>query len=310
MAVKNSFNQHGILLVHKPVGMSSARLVSLIKRVSGARKVGHSGTLDPFASGLMVVGINHGTRISRFFLSGDKSYTAEIMFGTETDTLDSTGVVVKNCSIDFFENHEDFFSVEKLVCLLKEFEGPQLQNPPVYSALKHNGVPLYKLARQGKPVQKEARPVVIHAMELKDVHPPAITVDVACSTGTYIRSLAADIGERTGCGAHLSALSRTESCGFLLNQAVSLDDLCSVETVADAMISLNDALHDMPVYQADESLKARIQNGISLSNDNDFLSAAGALPFIKIIDEDKNVIAILEYDKTKGLHNYCCVFHD
>jgi len=310
MAVKNSFNQHGILLVHKPVGMSSARLVSLIKRVSGARKVGHSGTLDPFASGLMVVGINHGTRISRFFLSGDKSYTAEIMFGTETDTLDSTGVVVKNCSNDFFEKHEDFFSAEKLACLLKEFEGPQLQNPPVYSALKHNGVPLYKLARQGKPVQKEARPVVIHVMELKDVHPPAITVDVACSTGTYIRSLAADIGERSGCGAHLSALSRTESCGFLLNQAVSLDDLSSVEAVTDAMISLNDALHDMPVYQADESLKARIQNGISLSNDNDFLSAAGALPFIKIIDEDKNVIAILEYDKTKGLHNYCCVFHD
>lgn len=310
MAVKNSFKQHGILLVHKPVGISSARLVSLIKRVSGARKVGHSGTLDPFASGLMVVGINHGTRISRFFLSGDKRYTAEIMFGSETDTLDSTGVVVKTCSGDFFENHSDFFSSEKLNGLLEEFEGPQLQNPPIYSALKHNGVPLYKLARQGKPVQKEARSVTIHKLVLRNIHPPAISVDVGCSTGTYIRSLAADIGTRAGCGAHLSALSRTESCGFMLGQSCTLDDLSSVEAVADAMISLNEALPDMPVYHADELLKARIQNGISLVGDSGFMEVAGELPFIKIIDADKNVIAILEYDKTKGLHNYCCVFHD
>ena len=310
MAVKNSFKQHGILLVHKPVGMSSARLVSLIKRVSGARKVGHSGTLDPFASGLMVVGINHGTRISRFFLYGDKRYTAEIMFGAETDTLDSTGAVVKSCPGDFFDDHHDFFKAEKLGCLLKEFEGPQLQSPPVYSALKHNGVPLYKLARQGKPVQKEPRRVVIHHLSLLDIKPPAITVDVGCSTGTYIRSLAADIGHSAGCGAHLSALSRTESCGFTLGQACTLDDLASVESVIGALISLDDALPDMPVYKADESLKARIQHGISLVSDSGFMKVAGELPFIKIIDADKNVIAILEYDKTKGLHNYCCVFHD
>jgi tRNA pseudouridine55 synthase len=258
----------------------------------------------------MVIGINHGTRISRFFLSWDKSYTAEIMFGSETDTLDSTGEVVKICSGDFFEKHHDFFTVEKLCRLLKEFEGTLLQSPPVYSALKHNGVPLYKLARQGKPVQKEARSVTIHKLVLRKIQPPVISVDVGCSTGTYIRSLAADIGVRAGCGAHLSALERTESCGFTLNQACTLDDLTSVEEVYTAMISLNDALPDMPAFQADESLKARIQNGISITNDKGFMRVAGELPFIKIIDEARNVIAILEYDKTKGLHNYCCVFHD
>lgn len=310
MSTPSNFMNHGILLVHKPVGMSSAHLVSRVKKISKARKVGHSGTLDPFAEGLMVLGINHGTRISRFFLEGDKRYRAEITFGAETDTLDSTGTVVKTCADDFFESRPGFFQHETLTRLIRPFEGPIFQKPPVYSALKHNGVPLYKLARKGTPVQKEARQVVIHRIALLSVQPPCVTVDVSCSSGTYIRSLAADIGASAGCPAHLSALCRTESCGFFLENAVVIDDLNSPESVADAMISLSDALPGMTHFQAGESLASRIRNGVSITDDMDFRTAAGDAPFVKVLDGDGNVIAILEYDKTTGLHNYCCVFHD
>ena len=305
MTISHPVTQSGLLLVNKPLDMSSAFLVSRIKRITGAKKVGHAGTLDPFAGGLMICGINHGTRLSRFFLTGDKSYRAELTFGVETDTLDCKGAVVSTCSPDFFQTHDDFFSTSSLSALLKGFEGPQDQKPPVYSALKHQGVPLYKLARQGKPVQKEARPVVIYDIFLRDINPPVISFDVRCSSGTYIRSLAADIGNKAGCGAFLSALTRTESSGFTLSQALSLDEIASAESVPDRMISLNQALSHMPAIRADEALEGKIKNGVQLD-----LPLAPEDTFVKILDEAMNVIAILEFDKNKGRHNYCCVFHD
>jgi tRNA pseudouridine55 synthase len=310
MAKKNSFKKHGVLLVDKPVGMSSAHLVGKIKRISGAKKVGHSGTLDPFAGGLMILGINNGTRLSQFFLTGDKSYRAEITFGTETDTLDSTGETVRTSAPDFFEKNPSFFSEESLTLLLEGFKGEQLQKPPVYSALKHNGVPLYKLAREGNPVEKEARSIVIHRLDLIRIAPPAITVDVCCSKGTYVRSLAADIGEKAGCGAHLSALSRTESCGFYLSNACSPDTLSSPEAVEAALIPMDDALPGVPSFTAGGEMTAKIRNGISVSYDPEFLAVASGQRLVKIVDRDRNLVAVLEFDKNEGKHNYCCVFHD
>ncbi len=310
MSQPQTFAHHGILLVHKPVGMSSAHLVSRIKRISKAKKVGHSGTLDPFADGLMIIGINHGTRISRFFLSGDKRYEAEITFGTETDTLDSTGTVTRTCPPDFFKDNPRFFESGTITALLSDFKGPQLQAPPVYSALKQNGVPLYKLARKGTPVQKDARPVIIHDICLKMIEPPRITADVGCSGGTYIRSLAADIGERAGCGAHLSALRRTETCGFSIDNAVRLDDLAEPGDVAAAMISLDEALPDMASFRADPPTAARVRNGITIAKDREYIISVKDAPFVKVVDDRGCVIAILERDKNTGLHNYCCVFHD
>ena len=166
--------ENGILLVNKPEGMSSAFLVSRIKRLSGARKAGHAGTLDPFADGLMVLCLNKATRLSRFFLHGDKSYTATVTYGRETDTLDITGQETGTCDPDFFKTHPDFFNPAFQEDLIKAFEGTQEQLPPVYSALKHNGVPLYKLARKGTPVQKEARSITIREISLLSVNPPDI----------------------------------------------------------------------------------------------------------------------------------------
>jgi tRNA pseudouridine55 synthase len=298
----------GILLLDKPENLSSAGLVARIKRITGAAKVGHAGTLDPFARGLMVCGINHGTRLSRFFLHGDKTYTATITYGSETDTLDCTGTMTRTAPTNFFDRHPDFFTEAHQTLLISHFLGSQEQTPPVYSALKHQGVPLYKLARKGTPVQKEARRVVIHSLELLDISPPSITVSVSCSAGTYIRSLAADIGARAGCGAHLSALVRTETCGFSLDQATDLDTLADHEDWPRALISMDRALPDMPEASVDDGLAARIWNGEILGPTD--LATQPPAGCLKIVDKNRRVLALVEFDKSRERYNYCCVFHD
>ncbi|GAB6093917.1 hypothetical protein JCM14469_01690 [Desulfatiferula olefinivorans] len=298
----------GILLIDKPENLSSAGLVTRVKRITGAAKVGHAGTLDPFARGLMVCGINHGTRLSRFFLQGDKAYTATITYGIETDTLDRTGAVTRTAPKDFFDQHPDFFSETVQTGLISHFLGPLQQMPPVYSALKHKGVPLYKLARKGKPVQKEARAVVIHRLELMDITPPSIVVSVACSAGTYIRSLAADIGNLAGCGAHLSALVRTETCGFSLSQATDPDTLADLPDWTCHLISMDRALSDMPEASVDDALSVKIRNGEVLGPSD--LAVTPPEGCLKILDKNRQVLALAEFDKSRRRYNYCCVFKD
>lgn len=304
------FTDHGLLLVDKPVGASSAFVVARLKKLLRAKKVGHTGTLDPFAGGLLICGINHGTRLSRFFLEGDKTYRSRLTFGVETDTLDSTGTVIRSCEEMFFKERPDFFTRETIDALLQSFAGPQMQIPPVYSALKHEGVPLYKLARKGTPVQKEARPIVIRSISLLTIEPPDITFDVTCSTGTYIRSLACDIGNAAGCGAHLSGLLRTESGGFSLDSAHTLDALADSGDISSSLISMDDALPCFPAVTADSTLKKRILNGGTLTPADLSADHIFGSPFIKIRDEDRNLIAVIEFDKTRSGYNYCCVFHD
>ncbi|MBU1168275.1 MAG: tRNA pseudouridine(55) synthase TruB [Proteobacteria bacterium] len=308
MPISPAATQHGILLVHKPEGISSAGLVARIKRITGAKKVGHAGTLDPFARGLMVCGINHGTRLSRFFLHGDKTYTAELTFGRETDTMDRTGCEVQACAEDFFEHHPDFFSKGNQICLLDAFKGPQNQLPPVYSALKHQGVPLYKLARKGTPVQKEARSIVIKEINLLGITPPSVTFSVQCTAGTYIRSLASDMGKKAGCGAHLSALERTETCGFSLNYAIDLDTLAQATDWSKHLISMDDALPNMTPVFVDETLAEKVKHGVLMTREEIGPDIQDC--FLKVLDKERTVIAILEYDNSKSRYNYCCVFHD
>src|SRR5690606_14217958 len=148
----------------------------------------------------------------------------------------------------------------------------------------HNGVPLYKLARKGTPVQKEARQVVIHSLSVLEIRPPSITVDVGCSSGTYIRSLAADIGEAAGCPAHLSALCRTGSCGFSLDHALTLEQLADSEALGNALIPLSDALPHLPCFTAGDALKSAVMNGVSVDRDKDFLAAVNEAPLVKILD--------------------------
>lgn len=297
---------NGILLLNKPEGMSSAALVARVKKLTGAKKAGHAGTLDPFADGLMVCGINKATRLSRFFLHGDKSYTATLTYGRETDTLDHTGQETGTCDPDFFPNNPDFFSHAYQEKLIGSFFGPQQQLPPVYSALKHNGVPLYKLARKGTPVQKEARSIVIRQIDLLGIEPPNISFTVTCSAGTYIRTLASDMGKKAGCGAFLNALTRTGCCGFTLDQAVDLDYLAQSPDMAALMMSMDQCLPDMIQVFADELLANKIKNGVILT-ERDIPPQDER---VKVLDGKQDLIAVLEWDNHGNRYNYCCVFPD
>lgn len=209
----------GVLLLDKPVGPTSFRMVQLVRRAVAVRKVGHAGTLDPFASGLLVVAVGRAaTRLIPRLMAGDKVYTATIRLGIETDTLDHTGAIIA-------EKVVAPLTAAEVEAVLARFLGDQLQQPPLYSALKFRGRPLYYYARRGFPVTKEARPVTIRELQLLNLAPDQMTVRICCSKGTYIRTLAGDIGAALGCGAHLTCLRRDRSGPFSVEDALAGEDL-------------------------------------------------------------------------------------
>jgi len=295
----------GILIVDKSAGISSAKVVARVKKLLKARKAGHTGTLDPFATGVLVCCINRATKLSRFFLHGEKKYEAILHLGIETDTQDSTGKVTNT-----YNNIE--FSEKTIRSVFKQFKGTITQLPPVYSALKYKGIPLYKHARKNKPVQKPARRVSILSLEILEINLPAIRFEVSCSAGTYIRTLCADIGEALGCGGHLKELRRTESSGFTIKDAATLEALeksALSEDLSDRIISMSNVLKDMPEHVADKTLAQKIMHG-NIMTKNDFLPEKGNLEegFIKIVDADNSLIAILKYNNDNNTYEYFCVF--
>lgn len=210
--------QSGILLIDKPVGPSSAQVVHRVKKLLQAKKVGHLGTLDPFASGLLLVGVNEGTKIADIFLGGAKSYRGIMVLGVETDSQDASGKVVRERSVPAIDE-------SGLRRLEGQFTGALQQVPPMFSALKKDGVRLYRLARQGKEVPREPRNVNVEALRINKISSLELQFEVTCSRGTYVRTLAADMGQALGCGAYLKGLRRT-ACGHLrIDQAVTVDEL-------------------------------------------------------------------------------------
>lgn len=212
---------HGVLLLDKPVGMSSNQALMKAKRLFFAAKAGHTGSLDPMATGLLPVCFGEATKFSQFLLDADKRYQCTIRLGETTDTGDADGVVLSQTSTDAVRR-------EQVLEAIRNLEGDILQVPPMYSALKHQGQPLYKLAREGKEVDRPARPVSIYRIELLDFRPGAaaeVDVDVHCSKGTYIRTLAEDLGATLGCGARVETLRRTAAGLFDLSRAVTLAEL-------------------------------------------------------------------------------------
>ncbi len=208
----------GILNIHKPSGPTSFATVARLRKLLGEPKAGHGGTLDPLASGVLPVFLGQATRLAEYLMEHPKSYRAEIELGVSTDSYDGEGAVTGRSDASGIRRD----AVEDS---LKRFRGDINQTPPVYSALKQHGQPLYKLVRQGQAVQVESRPISIYRLELTAYDPPYLTLDVECSKGTYIRSLAHDIGEVLGCGAHLSGLIRTSYGPFSLKDAVTLEQL-------------------------------------------------------------------------------------
>lgn len=297
----------GIIVVDKPPGITSAKVVARVKKLLRAKKAGHTGTLDPFATGVLVCCINRATKLSRFFLHGPKKYEAVLHLGVETDTQDSTGTVTNIC-------HNVNFSEKTIQSAFRRFEGSIKQLPPVYSALKHKGIPLYKLARSQKPVQKPARQVSIISLEILEIRLPNIRFNVLCSAGTYIRTLCADIGTSLGCGGHLKKLRRIECSGFAITDAVTLEeleDLTLSKRSSRRIIGMSDALKDMPEYIADNVLVNKLMHGRKITN-NDFnpeqINAFGN--FIKIVDADNKLVGVLKHVSDKNRYDYCCVFNN
>ena len=247
--------QSGLLLIDKPVGPSSAQVVQRVKTLLGAKKVGHLGTLDPFASGLLLIGVNEGTKIADIFLGGTKCYRGVMVLGVETDSQDGTGKVI---------NAQPVGSVDEadLTRLELKFTGDLKQVPPMFSALKKNGVRLYQLARQGKEVHREPRSIRIDSLALRQLSDTEIEFEVTCSRGTYLRTLAADMGQALGCGAHLTSLRRTACDHLSIDNAVTLDQLAERCAMGEApLLSLRKALSHLPAVAWRSPLISRLRLG-------------------------------------------------
>ena len=235
--------------------MTSHDVVRRVRHIFKTRKVGHGGTLDPLATGVLPVAIGDGTKILQFLLAENKSYRATFKLGITTDTLDAEGKVL-------LERTVPQLTLAVLEDICDEFRGDIEQLPPMFSALKKDGVPLYKLARQGKTVTREMRQVKISRLELVDFEPESVTIEVDCSKGTYIRTLVSDIGERLGCGAHLIALRRLKSGEFSIDECLTLEGLQQLESPSSALHSLDGALRNYPAVQLDVAAANSLEFGI------------------------------------------------
>ncbi len=225
----------GWLLLDKSVDVSSNHALQQAKRLMGAQKAGHTGTLDPFATGLLICCFGRATKIAGHLLEADKSYTATLLFGQETESGDLTGEVVAQAANDFVA-----IDKEKLLSVLPSFFGTISQVPPMTSALKHQGRPLYAYAREGITIERPPREVTIHRLELVSCSQKQAVLQVSCSKGTYIRTLAQDIGRAMGVGAHLTALRRDSVGPFALEQAQTIEQLSALDRPLDAVRALSD----------------------------------------------------------------------
>jgi tRNA pseudouridine55 synthase len=315
---------NGILAVDKPSGMSSAGLTARIKRLLGVKKAGHTGTLDPFATGVMLLCLGKATKLARFFLHGIKTYEGVIHLGIETDTHDLTGLITATYNTDSISEDAVFSVFEK-------FKGTIRQVPPVFSALKHEGVPLYKLARMGMPVQKPARTVHIYDSEILEISLPDIRFRVTCSGGTYIRTLSYDVGKALGCGGHLKILRRTRNSGFNIKETVSLSEIKKIaeleysdirKGLSDYLVPMAEALKFMPEYRVEENVAKNILNGISICSEDlnemtepghqmaikDFEAEKTAEEYIKVVNTGRDLLAVLSREKNQNNYKFCCVF--
>jgi tRNA pseudouridine55 synthase len=208
----------GILNINKPQGMTSFAVVARVKRITGEKHTGHAGTLDPLATGVLPICLGQATRVIEYLFDETKMYRAEMRLGITTDSYDSSGNVLQ-------ERDSSGVSRERLEAVLNNFRGAILQVPPMYSAIKLHGQPLYKLARAGLEVERQARPATIYTLEMSSWQPPVFTLDIECSKGTYIRSLAHDIGQELGCGAIMQNLVRLRVGNFRVEEALTLEQL-------------------------------------------------------------------------------------
>ena len=247
---------HGVLLLDKPLGLSSNEALQKAKRLFRAEKAGHTGTLDPLATGLLPLCFGAATKFSQISLDADKTYRATLKLGIKTSTADAEGAVTEQRDVNVTR--------EQIDAACHRFTGPIEQMPPMHSALKRDGKALYEYARAGIEVEREARSITIHGIELVEWLDDQLTIDVRCSKGTYIRTLAEDIGEALGCGAHLGALRRTASGPLSITAACTLDQLAAMSESErdDKLLQADTLLADWPVVRLDDEGAGRFLSGV------------------------------------------------
>jgi tRNA pseudouridine55 synthase len=246
----------GVLLLDKPVGLSSNDALIKAKRVLNAKKAGHTGTLDPFATGLLPLCFGEATKFSQDLLEADKTYLTTVHLGRRTDTGDTEGQVIETRDADVAQ-----VTVEQIEAVLARFRGPIKQVPPMYSALKRDGKPLYEYAREGITLEREARDVTIHKLELVAYEAPFLKLAVTCSKGTYIRVLGEDIGAALGCGAHLNALRRIQVGDLVMRDVVTLEQLAAHAEPLSLLSPVDALLSSFPPVQLTGELAKRFLQG-------------------------------------------------
>ncbi|MEM7357733.1 MAG: tRNA pseudouridine(55) synthase TruB [Pseudomonadota bacterium] len=245
-------NIHGVILLDKPGGMSSNQALQKVKHRFNARKAGHTGSLDPLATGLLPICLGQATKVSEYLLNSHKRYTTVIRLGETTDTLDSEGEVQ--------ERREVLVEDEQLEGALDQFRGEIKQVPPMYSALKKGGQPLYKLARSGQEVERKARDMTVFELCAKRLDQHHVELDVHCSSGFYIRSLAHDLGQALGCGAHVVELRRTHIKSISVAQAHSLENI-EQGSLKSVLLPIDSLLGELPKTQISEAQATSLQHG-------------------------------------------------
>ena len=277
MARRKPAQVHGLVVVDKPAGVTSHDVVGMLRRTLHERRVGHAGTLDPDATGVLLVGVGNATRLLRFLTALGKTYTAEVVLGVETDTLDDSGVVTAR-----HDMHD--VTLDRVRAVVAEhLVGRIMQVPPMVSALKVDGRRLHELAREGIEVERRPRPVTVHRFEVDSTDDPLVyRIEVTCSSGTYVRTLAADLGALLGGGAHLRNLRRTACGSFDERQAVAPDQA--------QLITMAEALRDYASVTVDEATVALVRNGRKLAADDRW---QGDGPWA-VLDEAGDLVAVYE----------------
>lgn len=278
----------GFLNIYKPKGLTSHDVVARLRKITKVRQIGHTGTLDPFATGVLPICIGKATRLIEY-LDDDKEYLATVQFGKNTATYDLEGEIT--ATFDKKVTEEDVKNA------LKDFEGEISQIPPIYSAIKVNGKKLYDYARQGQDIEIKPRKVTISKIELKefDKTSQSAQITVACSKGTYIRSIAYDLGAKLGCGGYLTALERTKAGKFQVNTAIKLEDLTEVSQIVENLINPLDMLN-IPIHNLSENERERVSHGMSICNsdfpDSDIviLSYGGRIYAIGKVEQNKILV--------------------
>lgn len=287
---------HGIVIVHKEKGFTSHDVVAKMRGICGQKKIGHTGTLDPEATGVLPVCLGNGTRLCDMLTERDKEYVALLRLGVETDTQDMTGTVLSSRPVELGEPQ-----VREAVL---SFQGSYMQTPPMYSALKVNGKKLYELAREGKEVERQAREVRIGEIEILAMTLPVVRLRVVCSKGTYIRTLCADIGQKLGCGGAMESLVRTRVGNFSLEEALTLTQLQELKDqgrLSQAILPVESVFQNCPVLHVREDLVRLLENGNALTVEQTAEKERYTRGrWVRVCFPDNRFAGIYAYDAGKG----------